>query len=776
MNGWIARWRRVLSGLLLLVCFVATPLAAADDDHMLSTLFRNHAAVMLFVDPASGEIIDANSAAAAFYGRSVIELRGMRIQDFNRLGADEVALERARAAEEARNYFIFPHRVAGGEIRTVEVYSSPIRLPSGRLALHSIVHDVTGRAVDEAALATYRARLEELADRRTREALEAGRQLRMVLIIGLFGQALIIAALVANLVRRRQTQRALAQREEQLSTLINAMPDIVCFKDGEGRWQEANDYMRRLLKLEDHEYRGKTDAELAAVRPMFASAFADAHQSDEHVWSTGATVREERAIPGADGAAHTFDIIKVPIFEQTGARRGVVVIGRDVTARKVAESQVEQLAYFDPLTRLPNRRLMLDRLGAALAAARRGERFGAVLFIDLDQFKTFNDARGHEAGDRLLAAAAERLSAALREADTVARFGGDEFVVLLPELSEREQWAADAARNVAEKVRQRLATAHRWEDEEVLLSASIGVTLFPTAEAVSVDDVLKQADTAMYQAKAAGRNQVRFFEPEMQARVEARFALEADLRHAVGRGELRLYLQPQVDARGRVVGAEALLRWEHPVRGLVPPNGFIPVAEETGLIVELGDWVLTRACRLLTRPAVAEQGLRIAVNVSPRQFHRVDFVERVRTILAETGADPTRLTLEVTEGLVIDDVHQTIATMSELRALGVHFSIDDFGTGYSSLAYLKRLPINEVKIDRTFVQDAPTDPNDAVLVEVILALARHLGLAVVAEGVETEAQADFLRARAEITCQGFLFGRPEPAEALLARLGACVRA
>ncbi|HNQ76640.1 MAG TPA: bifunctional diguanylate cyclase/phosphodiesterase, partial [Pseudothauera hydrothermalis] len=409
-------------------------------------------------------------------------------------------------------------------------------------------------------------------------------------------------------------------------------------------------------------------------------------------------------------------------------------------------------------------------LDHALAVARRSGHYGALLLLDLDYFKTLNDARGHEVGDQALKALAARLAAGLRESDTLSRLGGDEFVLLLPELSPQVHSAADMARSVAEKLRITLTEPLKIDGEQIALGASIGVTLFPTGAGCSAAELLKQADTAMYQAKAAGRNMVRFFEPDMQARAEMRFNLEAELRHAVEHDELRLYLQPQCDRDGRVRGAEVLLRWHHPRRGLIPPGSFIPIAEETGLIVALGDWVLRRACALLTTPELAEQPMRIAVNVSPRQFHRSGFVDRVRDILAETGADARRLTFEVTEGLVIDNVHQTVATMSELAALGIHFSIDDFGTGYSSLAYLKRLPINELKIDRSFIQDAPTDPNDAALVDAILSIAGHLNIAVVAEGVETEAQAAFLTTRVPMLYQGYLYGRPEPVEAFLQRL------
>ncbi len=761
----------VLAGVLTFTAVLTASAALARKD-LLSSLFLQHTAVMLFIDPASGRIIDANAAAGRFYGLPGGELIGRSIDEFNTLGADEVAAERARAQREERNYFIFPHRVAGGGIRTVEVYSSPVRLEDGRQVLFSIIHDVTDKTIGEAELLAYKDRLEELVDQRTREVGAAEERVRTLMIAALLVQLLLIVLLITNVLSRRRTNNRLAHREEELATLLDALPDIVRFKDGQGRWQQANRYTVELFGLQGVDFRGRSDAELAFSQGASRRALLGHELPDEPAWAQRGALRTEEHIPTVNGQTMVVDTIKVPLFNPDGSRKGLVSIGRDVTDRRHAESEIARLAYFDSLTGLPNRRLLLDRLEHALAVARRSGHFGALLLIDLDYFKTLNDARGHEMGDRLLKAIAERLQRDLRESDTLSRFGGDEFVLLLPEISPLEQLAADMARSVAEKLREGLAQPFVLAGESLSIGASIGVAIFPPSGGGNVSELLKQADTAMYQAKAAGRNVVRFFEPEMQARAEMRFMLESELRRAVEQEELRLFLQAQVDARGAIRGAEVLLRWHHPRRGLVPPASFIPIAEETGLIVELGDWVLRRGCALLTHPEIAASSLRISINVSPRQFHHAGFVGRVRDILTETGADPSRLTLEVTEGLVIDKVHQTAATMSELSALGIHFSIDDFGTGYSSLAYLKRLPINELKIDRSFIQDAPEDPSDAALVDTILAMAAHLRLSVVAEGVETQAHADFLAARAEMLYQGYLYGRPAPAEVFIASLAA----
>ena len=439
----------------------------------------------------------------------------------------------------------------------------------------------------------------------------------------------------------------------------------------------------------------------------------------------------------------------------------------DISHRKKAEAQIEYMALYDILTGLPNRRLLLERLNQAVLSRARANKYGALLFIDLDNFKTLNDTEGHDMGDRRLIQTAERLTACVREEDTVARLGGDEFIVMLDELGEEPEQAAVLAEIVGEKILAGLNQPYKIGEVEHHSSASIGITLFHNHDN-SVEELLKRADLAMYQAKSTGRNSLNFFDPAMQAAVEARANLERELRSGLKKKEFLVYYQPQVDGSGRIQGAEALVRWQHPVQGLLSPGIFIALAESTGLILTLGQQVLEISCAQLAVWQSAEQTrhLTVSVNVSARQFRQPDFVERVLGALKHAGADARGLKLELTESMMLEGVDGVIAKMHALKAEGVSFSLDDFGTGYSSLAYLKRLPLDQIKIDQSFVRDALHDSNDATITRTVLALGETFGLAVIAEGVETSEQHQFLEDHGCKAFQGYLFGRPLPIETL----------
>ncbi len=491
--------------------------------------------------------------------------------------------------------------------------------------------------------------------------------------------------------------------------------------------------------------------------------------------------REHRALVQAHQVFHDFEmqqqseagapvwvsISGEPIFDDEGRFTGYRGVARDITERKKAEAEIQRLAFYDELTGLPNRRLLMDRLERAVTACTRGGGHGALLFLDLDNFKDINDTMGHEWGDLLLMQVGTRLQGCVRASDTVARLGGDEFVVVILGLQAEATEAAAEAEAVAQKVLMSLNQPYVVNDHEMHSTPSIGIALFSNAQQ-PVAELLKRADLAMYQAKAQGRNTLCFFDPAMQAAASARSVLEGDIRQGLLRNEFVLHYQPVVNEAGHVLGTEALVRWNHPLRGMVAPGEFIPLAEQTGLILPLGRQVLVMACAQLALWALTPHAARwvVAVNVSAQEFRQPDFVQKVLSVLQDSGANPARLMLELTESLLLQDVEDSILKMQALRKLGVGFSLDDFGTGYSSLSYLKRLPLDQLKIDQSFVRDVLTDPHDATIACTIITLAHSLGLDVVAEGVETDGQRLFLLRNGCQKFQGYLFGRPGPAELL----------
>ncbi|HSI21806.1 MAG TPA: EAL domain-containing protein [Methylophilaceae bacterium] len=563
--------------------------------------------------------------------------------------------------------------------------------------------------------------------------------------------------------------RELREKEEKLRAVVDAALDCIITINGEGNITEFNRAAEETFGYCSDEVIGRNLAEV-----IIPPAYRERHLAGmAHFMGTGESrilgKRLELTAIRADGSEFPVELTITKLN-----REGPPLLTgflRDITDRKKAEDEIHSLAFFDPLTRLPNRRLMRDRLQHALTSYTRRRHHGAILFIDLDNFKTLNDTRGHGIGDLLLIEVASRLQTCIRTDDTVTRLGGDEFVVLLENLNEEAHFAATEAELVGEKICQTLNQPYMLNGFEYHNTCSIGIGLFHDAS-VSVDELLKRADTAMYEAKRAGRNTVRFFDPAMQALLEDRTGLESDLRHALRDGQFVLYFQRQVDDAYRVISAEVLLRWQHPERGLVSPAQFIPVAEETSLILPIGQWVLESACQQLKawENDPRTRALELAVNVSARQFRQSGFVEQVRRVLERTGAAPAKLKLELTESLVLDNIEDSIRKMEALRAIGIRFSVDDFGTGHSSLTYLKRLPLSQLKIDQSFVQDIAQDANDAVIVQTIIGMARNLGLAVIAEGVETSEQLGYLQNYGCPAFQGYLFGKPMPYEEFIQAL------
>lgn len=559
------------------------------------------------------------------------------------------------------------------------------------------------------------------------------------------------------------SESALHESESRYRLMFNQSPLGVLHYDTEGTVLDCNDTFVEILGTSRKEVLGTSMTASVSDEKMAAAVRMSL--------DTGWGYYEDTYRPVCGIHDTPLRAFFNAVRRSDGEILGGVGIVEDFTQRKRAEEAIHYQAYYDPLTDLPNRRLLDDRLDQVLAICRRHRRFGALVFLDLDHFKRINDWHGHAAGDQVLKTVAERLATNVRREDTVARLSGDEFIVLLTELGNNEAVATKGVQAVCEKLQTVLQEPLDVGGETFRLTASLGVTLLSHGGATA-QDLLRQSDTAMYRAKSEVRGEVRFYEAGADDTGAEHGGLEDDLRFAMERDELSLHFQPVMDAAGVVIGAESLLRWEHPEHGMISPSQFIPLAEENGLIIAIGRWALDQVCCRLNE-LEANAGLhlpRIAVNVSAREFHHPEFVRRVESILDRNGVDGRRLVMEVTENVVIDRIAATVKKMEQLRAYGVRFEVDDFGTGYSSLAYLKRLPVDGIKIDRSFIRDLESDSSDAAIVEAIIAMAARLGLSVVAEGVENAGQAEFLRALGCERYQGFYWARPAPFERLVVNL------
>jgi diguanylate cyclase (GGDEF)-like protein/PAS domain S-box-containing protein len=583
-------------------------------------------------------------------------------------------------------------------------------------------------------------------------------EMRIAPVLDSTGEIVSYIAIKRDVTERIRTTQALAESEELYRTAFQTSLDAITInRMSDGMYIAVNRAFFEIMGYEPEEVVGRTSLAMDVwVNPLDRRNLIETLGRDSHCRDLEAQFR-------AKSGRVFWGLISASVIEIGGVPCNLSVI-RDVSNNKLAEEKIRNLALFDPLTGLPNRLLLAERLEQALVTGSRSLQRRALLFVDLDNFKTLNDSLGHHVGDLFLQESSRRITGCIRKGDTAARLGGDEFVVMLEGLSEVLELAVAQARMVGEKILTAIGQPYRLEDRDWRITSSIGITMFKEDNGGAAE-ILKQADLAMYQAKSQGRNTIRFFSPVLQAAVNARASLESELRSAIGAGQLELHYQPQGD-HGRFIGSEALVRWRHPERGLLPPATFIPLAEETGLILPLGDWVLKTACEQIAAWSrnEAAASLSVAVNISARQLRQPHFVKDVLAALNRAEANPRNLQLELTESMLLDDIDDTVAKIKELRNHGVRFSLDDFGTGYSSLSYLKRLPLDQLKIDRSFVHDILTDCISAAIAQSVISLGRAINLPVIAEGVETEKQREFLLCLGCQLFQGYLFSRPLPLE------------
>ncbi|OIQ91109.1 cyclic di-GMP phosphodiesterase Gmr [mine drainage metagenome] len=590
---------------------------------------------------------------------------------------------------------------------------------------------------------------------------------RMYVVYGENGEPTELVGTAYDITDYKQAEYALRLSEQQAKQSLEELKHqkfaldkhaIVAVTDVQGNITYANEKFCEISGYSLDELIGQDHAILnSGYHPK--GFFKEMYR----IVATGKAWHDEVCNRAKDGHLYWVDTTIAPFMGDDGKPNSYISIRTDITQRRIAEEQSSYLALYDPLTQLPNRRLLMDRLNQALASSIRNNNDGAVLFLDLDHFKTLNDTLGHDIGDLLLKQVAERLTACVRDGDTIARLGGDEFVVLLEDLSELEMEAAEQAEVIGEKILNALNLPYLLGTHEYQTTPSIGVVLFSN-HGQSQESLLKHADIAMYQAKKSGRNRLSFFDPHMQDAINIRVDLEQELRKALDKQQFQLYYQIQVDNAGAPLGAEALIRWSHPQRGMISPFHFIPLAEETGLILPIGQWVLDTACAQiqLWQQTEPTKHLTLSVNVSAKQFRQEDFVSQVRASIEKYAIDPMLLKLELTESMLLEDIEGIITTMNDLKDIGIRFSLDDFGTGYSSLQYLKKLPLYQLKIDQSFVRDIATDSSDRALVLTIITMAHSLGLNVIAEGVETEEQRQFLLENDCKHYQGYLFSQPIP--------------
>lgn len=709
-------------------------------------VFEKHNIVMLLIDPQTGEIVDANAAASDYYKYPHDQLVKMKIQQINQLTPEQVASERRLAKEEGRNFFIFRHALGNGDVRTVEVHSVPHKFED-RILLFSIIRDISEQRELQQHLWHYQARLEDIVDQQTNVIEAKARQ--TAYIMGASIGALLIVIMVLSFVisKRRKDEKQL----RLASSVFETATEAVMVTDRENKIQTVNRAFTEITGYSLDEVKGTTPQ-------ILKSGLHDSGFYEEIYHRLNANEFWEGEIWNKRKSGEVFpERLTISVLrDKKGFKEGYVAIFSDITKRKEAEAHIQRQANYDNLTNLANRSLFMDHLASAIYRAERDQNRVALLFMDLDRFKHVNDTLGHTKGDELLVEVANRLLSLTRNYDTCARFGGDEFAILLPDIHDVHH-----VEEVVTKILERVSQPYEIQGHDAFISASIGITIYPE-DGLSAQNLLRNADSAMYRAKEKGRNAFQFFTHEMDLEAQKRRELENALHLALEKNQFMVNYQPIISLEtGKVTNCEALIRWNHPQKGIIPPSDFISLAEEVGLILPIGEWVLREACK---EAAIWHKTLKnppaISVNFSMRQFQRLNIPMLVSEVLAENNLKANCLTIEITENLLIEDDKTTMEQLVLLSKMGVGLSIDDFGTGYSSLSYLKKFPISVLKIDRTFIKDMHEDPEDAALVHAIIAMAKSLNLKVVAEGVEMVEQSEMLKEKGCEYVQGYYYSKP----------------